>query len=335
MKRLASSELMGPFLALFVITAFVALTTDRFLDTTNLSNLALQVSVVSIVAIGTTMVILTAGIDLSPGSAIALISLSLALAIKPLGVPVGVAIGAAIFLGAVIGAANGLVVAYLRIPSFIATLAALSALKGLALLLTGGVPVFSVSEGLSAVFYDDLGGVPLPLVYVALCFTVAAVLLNHTQWGRKVYAVGGNPVAARLSGINVEAIQFQVFTLAGVFYAVGAVLFAARLNSGSATYGSGMELQAIAAAVIGGTSLAGGRGNVLATLMGALTITIVQNAMNLNGIGSSTQSIIIGLIILIAVAIDVWRPQISRAIARLRAVATTRSQAPGVPDAGT
>jgi len=137
-----------------------------------------------------------------------------------------------------------------------------------------------------------------------------------------------------LSGINVEAIQFQVFALAGVFYAVGAVLFAARLNSGSATYGAGMELLAIAAAVIGGTSLAGGRGNVLATLMGALTITIVQNAMNLNGIGSSTQSIIIGLIILIAVAIDVWRPQISQAIARARAVASRSTKAPGGPDAG-
>jgi len=280
------------------------------------------------------MVILTAGIDLSPGSAIALISLSLALAIKPLGIPVGVAIVAAIVLGALIGAANGLIVAYLKIPSFIATLAALSALKGLALLLTNGVPVFSVSEGLTAVFYNDIAGVPLPLIYIGVCFTVSAVLLNHTQWGRKVYAVGGNPVAARLSGINVEAIQFQVFALAGVFYAVGAVLFAARLNSGSATYGAGMELQAIAAAVIGGTSLAGGRGNVLATLMGALTITIVQNAMNLNGIGSSTQSIIIGLIILIAVAIDVWRPQISQAIARARAVASRSTKAPGGPDAG-
>jgi ribose transport system permease protein len=308
--------MLGPAIAFVVITLVVALTTERFLQPTNLSNLALQVSVVSIVAIGTTMVILTAGVDLSPGSAIALISLSMALFITQLGFPLWLAILAAITLGGAIGAANGVVVAYFRIPSFIATLAALSGLKGLALLLTDGAPVFSVSDDLSAVFYGDVAGIPLPFIYVAVCYLVAAVLLNHTQWGRKVYAVGGNPIAARLSGIGVQRVQFQVFMLAGLFYGVGAVLFAARLNSGSANYGSGMELQAIAAAVIGGTSLAGGRGNVLATLIGALTITIVQNAMNLNGIGSSTQSIIVGVIILAAVGIDVWRPHLSRFVRR-------------------
>jgi ribose transport system permease protein len=317
MRRLLSAPVTGPLIALMAIIVIVGLTTNRFFDAANLSNLALQVSVVSIVAIGATVVILTGGIDLSPGSAIALLTLVFAIAIKNRGMPILVAVPLVLALGGMLGALNGAIIAYFRIPSFIATLAALSALRGVAFTLTGGAPLFSVSEAMSQIFYGTIAGVPLPFFYVVIAYGAAFVFLNLAPTGRKLYAVGGNPTAARLSGIQVPRIQLLAFSVAGIAYAAGAILFAARLNSGSPNYGSGMELQAIAATVIGGASLTGGRGNIFGTLLGALIITIVQNAMNLNGVGSSQQAIIIGLIILIAVGIDMWRVEIGHGLARL------------------
>jgi ribose transport system permease protein len=317
MRRWLSAPVTGPLVALIAIVAIVGLTTNRFFDTANLSNLALQVSVVSIVAIGATIVILTGGIDLSPGSAIALLTLVFAIAIKTFGMPIFVAVPLLLALGGLLGALNGAIIAYLRIPSFIATLASLSALRGLAFTLTGGAPLFSVSEAMSQIFYGTIFGIPLPFFYVVGAYGAAFIFLNLLPTGRKLYAVGGNATAARLSGIDVPRVQLMAFSMAGIAYAVGAILFAARLNSGSPNYGSGMELQAIAATVIGGASLTGGRGNIFGALLGALIITIVQNAMNLNGVGSSQQAIIIGLIILVAVGIDMWRVEIGQGLARL------------------
>ena len=317
MKRKLDPAVAGPLLAFAVVIAVVGLTTEHFFDAGNLSNLALQVSVVSLVAIGSTLVILTGGIDLSPGSAIALLSMALALLVKNYELSLWAAIPLVLGLGAGLGALNGSLSAYLRIPSFIVTLAAFSAFRGLAFIPTDGAPIFSLSESLSQVFYGALFGVPLPFYYVLVAYGAAYVFLNRMPLGRKVYAVGGNATAARLSGINVRGVQCLVFVIAGVASAAGAILFAARLNSGSPNYGTGMELQAIAASVIGGASLAGGRGHILGTLLGALIITVVQNAMNLNGIGSSLQAVIIGVIILVAVGIDRWRAELAGAVSRL------------------
>lgn len=317
MNRILGGHLAGPALALVVIVAIVGMTTDRFFDWGNLSNLALQVSVVSVVAIGATIVILTGGIDLSPGSAIAFLTLVLAILIKNMSLPLIPAILLVVLAGALLGTLNGFIVAYLRIPSFIATLAAFSGYRGLAFMLTDGAPIVSVSPELSNVFYGTLLGLPLPLFYVVIAFAVFAVFLNHTPAGRRLYAVGGNAHAARLSGIKISRVRLLAFLLAGTCYAIGAVMFAARLNSGSANYGTGMELQAIAASVIGGASLAGGRGNVLGTLLGALIITVVQNAMNLNGVQSSVQAIVVGLIILLAVGLDMWRAEIGQTVGQV------------------
>lgn len=314
-NRVLDTTVAGPLLALVIIVAIVGLTTERFFDGGNLANLALQVSVVSIVAIGATAVILTGGIDLSPGSAIALLTMMLALLIKTYAVPLTYAILLVFVFGGLLGALNGFISAYLRIPSFIATLAAFSAFRGLAFIPTNGAPLFSLSSDLSQVFYGSLFGIPLPFYYVIAAYAAAIVFLNLSPTGRKVYAVGGNATAAKLSGINVRRIQLLVFTLAGLSYAAAAILFAARLNSGSPNYGTGMELQAIAAAVIGGASLNGGRGNIVGTLLGALIITVVQNAMNLNGIGSSLQAVIIGAIILTAVGLDMWRGELGKLVA--------------------
>jgi ribose transport system permease protein len=308
-------DIAGPLAAMIMVAAVVALTTRNFLDAGNLSNLALQVSIVAIVAVGSTVVIFTGGIDLSPGSAIALLTMVFAVLIKTAAWSIWPAIVVVLVLGLLLGAVNGVLTAYGRIPSFITTLAALSAFRGIAFMFNAGSPVFQLSPDLENLFYGRIGGIPLPLFYVVALYAIAFYWLRHTATGRAIYAVGGNPNAARLSGIDVRRIQLLAFLVAGVTAALGAVLMAARLNSGSPNYGVGLELSAIAAAVIGGASLAGGRGNILNTAIGAMTIVIVQNGLNLNAVPTSFQNVITGAIIVLAVGIDMWRAEITRLLA--------------------
>lgn len=312
MKRSPFAEFVGPVVALLLIIVVVALTTPNFIAIDNFQNIAMQAAVLSIVAIGSTVVILTGGIDLSPGSMIALLTMVLASLIKLDGWSLLIAIPAALLCGALLGAVNGFFVAYLRIPSFIVTLAALSIFKGIALTIGGGTPIVSLSPNLEAIFYGQLLGIPLPFIYVVVLYGLAVLVLNHTVFGRQIYAIGGNEVAARLSGIRVKRVRLLAFIIAGGCAAIGAVLLAARLNSGSPNYGTLIELQAIAAVVVGGASLSGGRGHVFNTLIGVLIITVVQNGLNLNAVSPAVQSIAIGLIILLAVVIDVWRGHITR-----------------------
>lgn len=310
-------EIVGPFSAMLVVALLVAATTANFFDPGNLSNLILQVSIVAIIAIGSTIVIFTGGIDLSPGSMIALMTVVFASAVKLWGLPFPLAIALVLLIGLALGALNGVLVAYVRIPSFIVTLAGLSMFRGLAFMFNNGSPVFQVSPALEPIFYGTLAGIPLPLFYLVALYAGAFWFLRWTVIGRSIYAVGGNPNAARLSGIDVHRIQLVAFTLAGLMAAIGALLMAARLNSGSPNYGVGLELSAIAAAVIGGASLAGGRGNILNTVIGAMTIVIVQNGLNLNAVPTSAQNVITGAIILFAVGIDMWRAEIARFATRL------------------
>lgn len=312
MKLPFLKDIAGPLVAMLIVAAVVAITTPNFLTTGNLSNLVLQVSIVAIVAVGSTFVILSGGIDLSPGAAIALMTMIFAMAVKFWGVPLEAAIPLVLVLGTLLGFANGVLSTYLRIPSFITTLAALSAFRGIAFMFNNGSPVFQLSPALEAIFYGSVLGIPLPLFYVAIVYGVAFFVLRSMAVGRAIYAVGGNPNAARLSGINVRRTQLIAFMVAGFTAAIGAVLMAARLNSGSPNYGVGLELSAIAAAVIGGASLAGGRGNILNTLLGAMTIVIVQNGLNLNAVPTSAQNVVLGAIIVLAVGIDMWRADIAR-----------------------
>jgi ribose transport system permease protein len=315
MKRLLAFPVTGPAIATIAVALLVAMTTDRFLTQGNLNNLSLQVSIVALVAIGSTAVIIVGGIDLSPGSAIALLTMVLAMMLKFWGLGFWPSILLVLVAGAAIGLVNGTIIAYLRIPAFITTLAGLSAYRGMAFMFNNGSPVFEASDRLEPLFYGQILGVPLPLIYIVLFFAAAHWLMRHTRLGRSIYAVGGNANAAHLSGIKVRRVQLYAFILAGFMAAVAAVLMAARLNSGSPNYGVGLELQAIAAAVIGGASLAGGRGDMVATLFGALTVAIVQNGLNLNAIQTSTQNIVIGAIIILAVAIDMWRGELSHVAA--------------------
>jgi ribose transport system permease protein len=317
MKRIFDAQLIGPFAAMLIVAVIVALTTERFLNPGNLSNLSLQVSIVALIAIGSTIVIFAAGIDLSSGSMIALLTMILAQMLKFMGLPLALAVPLILVVGGLLGLFIGLITAYGRIPSFITTLAGLIAFRGLALTFNNGSPIFSLDPALEPIFYGKVVGIPLPFFYLVFFYVIAAFAMNYTKLGREIYAVGGNPAAAVLTGINVRKVQTTTFVIAGFMTAVGAVLMSARLNSGSPNYGQTLELQAIAAAVVGGASLAGGRGNILATLMGAMTIVIVQNGLNLNAAPSSVQNIVLGLIILLAVGIDMWRAEISGLMGRL------------------
>jgi ribose transport system permease protein len=316
MKNSLLREIAGPLAAMLIVALLVALTTPNFLDGGNARNLILQVSIVAIVAVGSTIVIFTGGIDLSPGSAIALMTVIFATALKLWSVPILLAVPMILILGVLLGLLNGVLTAYLRIPSFITTLAALSAFRGVAFMFNNGSPVSQVSPWLEPIFYGTFLGAPLPLFYVVIVYAVAFWFLRYTARGRAIYAVGGNPNAARLSGIDVRWTQLIAFVIAGFCAALGAILMAARLNSGSPNYGVGLELSAIAAAVIGGASLAGGRGNILNTVIGAMTIVIVQNGLNLNAVPTSAQNVVIGAIIVLAVGVDMWRAELARLITR-------------------
>jgi len=325
MKRFLATPFAGPLIALVVVATAVALTTNRFLEAGNLSNLVLQVSIIAIVAIGSSFVIFSGGIDLSPGSTIALLTMVFAITVKMGGLPLTVGVAVVLLLGIVLGLVNGVLTAYLRIPSFITTLAALSAFRGIAFMFNSGSPIFSVSPHLERLFYGKLLQVPLPLFYVVVLYAAAFWFLRNTAPGRAIYAVGGSANAARLSGINVRRVQLLAFVVAGLTAAIGAVLMAARLNSGSPNYGVGMELSAIAAAVIGGASLSGGRGNIVNTVLGALTIVIVQNGLNLNAVPTSAQNVVVGAIIVLAVGIDMWRAEIGQALSFL---STSKGKSP-------
>jgi ribose transport system permease protein len=311
------SAIAGPLVALAIAVIVISLTTDRFLTAQNLMNVSLQVSTVAIAAIGSTLVILTAGIDLSPGSAVALITCVLAVLVVNLGVPLGLAMVAVLIMGVIMGLFNGFFSTYGRIPSFVVTLATLGIFRGLAFLVTDGHPIFSVSPYLEPIFYWRLFGIPLPFYYVVIMYAITAIFLRNTRSGRAIYAVGGNASAAHLSGIHVNRTRLLAFILAGFTAAISGVLMAARLNSGSPNYGVGLELAAIAAAVIGGASLAGGYGNIVSTLFGALTVAVVQNGLNLNAVPAAWQNITLGMIIIAAVGLDMWRDDFGRAFSRV------------------
>ena len=318
------SSIAGPLVALFIAVVIISLTTDRFLTTQNLINVSLQVSTVAIAAIGSTLVILTAGIDLSPGSAAALTTCVLAILVKNMGVPLPLGMLAVLVLGIGMGLLNGFFSTYGRIPSFVVTLATMSIFRGLAFLVTDGHPIFSISPFLENIFYGKILGIPLPFIYMLVLYALTAVFLRYTRSGRAIYAIGGNESAAHLSGIHVNRTRLLAFILAGLAAATAGVLMAARLNSGSPNYGVGLELAAIAAAVIGGASLAGGHGNIISTLFGAFTVAVVQNGLNLNAVPAAWQNITLGAIIILAVGLDMWRGDVGRWISR---VYTSRTEA--------
>jgi len=316
-NKFLRTTVAGPLFAFLLVVIIVSFTSPRFMMPQNLSNVSLQVSIVAIVAIGATLVILTGGIDLSPGSTVALVGCTLAILVKNEGLPLPVGIGLVLLLGVGLGFINGFLSTYGRIPSFIVTLATMSIYRGLAFLITDGTPIFSVSPQLDPLFYGKWLNIPLPFYYVVILYAITSVFLRNTIPGRAIYALGGNESAARLSGIRVNQYRLLAYVLAGLMAAIAGVLQTAWLNSGSPNYGAELGLESIAAAVIGGASLAGGYGSMVASLVGALTVAVVQNGLNLRAVPASWQEITIGGVIVLAVGLDMWRNRLGQGISRL------------------
>lgn len=322
-SRLLGARETGVFLAFLVMCAFLALTTDSFLTVANLLNVGRQVSLLGIMAVGMTFVLISGEIDLSIGSTYALAGLGAGMAIVA-GYGVAPAIALGLSLGVLVGLINGLLSTYGRLPSLIATLGMMSVIRGVALLMTNGEPVTvntrngadpGVLETFLALGQGRIGDlVPMQLVFFILAAVLGWVLLSRTSFGFRIFAVGGSPKAARVSGINVDAVKIWAFVVMGVLAAAAGILSMAFLPSGQAgRTGIGLELDVIAAVVVGGASLAGGSGSILGTVLGVLIIGVLRNGLVLSGVSPFTQEVMIGLVIIVAVAIDRWSIRSHRA----------------------
>jgi len=293
----------GLVFALFALVVALSLLSDRFLSVPNLLNVLRQISINALIAFGMTTVILGRGIDLSVGSLLAYVGVVTAtLAVS--GLPAWLAILAGLAIGASLGAISGLFVAYAGIAPFIVTLAGLTIFRGMALAFTDGRPVTGLPPLFAEIGYGTFLGLPMP-VWILLAFLmVTHLLLRHTALGRAIYAIGGNEEAARLAGIPVRRVTAFTYAFSGFAAALAAVVLTGRLNSAQPTAGVMFELDAIAAVVVGGTSLFGGRGGVFGTLVGALIIGVINNGMNLLNVPSFYQQIVKGGVILAALLID-------------------------------
>ena len=294
---------VGILLVLVLLVILMALIAPNFASVDNALNVARAVSINAILAAGMTVVILTAGIDLSVGSIVG-VSGVLSVLLWVNGAPSVVAIAAGVAVGALAGLINGALIAYLALPAFIVTLGALTYLRGVAYSLTDGQPLVAAGLGFRGLGNGAIAGIPSPVVLMIVVYLVVWFLLERTKFGRHVYAVGGNPEAARLAGIKVKSVLTSVYVISGITAGLAGVIFSARVVSGQPTAGQSYELDAIAAVVLGGTSLMGGRGRIMGTLVGALIIGVLSNGLVLLNVPFFYQLIVKGVVIVIAVGLD-------------------------------
>jgi ribose transport system permease protein len=293
----------GTVIGLLVLCAVLWALTPHFLTVSNLLNIAQQTSINAIVAAGMTFVIVSGGIDLSVGSIVALAGVALGVLLQG-GQSPFIAIPGAIAVGTGCGLLNGLLVSVGGLPPFIATLGMMSVARGTALVFTEGRPVSGFDEGFRWLATGTAGFVPAPVLVMLVVYAVAHLVLTRTTFGRYVYAIGGNEEATRLSGVAVRFHKTAIYGVSGALSAVAAIVLTARLNSAQPIAGMMYELDAIAATVIGGTSLSGGSGSLVGTLVGALIMGVLRNGLNLLGVSSFLQQIVIGGVIVGAVLVD-------------------------------
>ena len=294
---------LGTAVGLVVLGALLTALTPHFLTVSNLLNVVEQTAINAIIAAGMTYVILSAGIDLSVGSVLALSGVVLASALQR-GLPAPVAIVVCLATGASCGLINGLLITAGRLPPFIATLGMMSVARGAALLYTDGRPISGFAAAFRSLSTARPAMIPAPIILMAVVYVAAHLVLTRTTFGRYVYAIGGNEEATRLSGVRVGLHKTMVYVIAGAMSAIAAVTLTARLNSAQPIAGIMYELDAIAATVIGGTSLMGGSGTLTGTLIGALIMGVLRNGLNLLGISSFLQQVVIGGVIIAAVLVD-------------------------------
>ena len=293
------------FLIFCCLIAFFGTLSPYFFKFNNLMTIALQTAVIGIIAVGMTFVIITGGIDLSVGAILALSGVVTAIFIRDFNFPIWAAIFLGVFIGCLAGLINGLFIVYLDVPPFIVTLGMMMILRGFALIITGGSPVSNLGDDFGKISGGSfLGVIPNPVVYLFIIVAIFTWLLKSFTLGKHIYAFGSNRDAARLSGLNTSFIELFVYALNGALCGVSGVILTSRLISAQATEGAMYELDAIAAVVIGGASLSGGVGTVTGTIIGALMISTLRNALNLLNVSNFWQQVAIGAIVLIAVSID-------------------------------
>lgn len=296
---------LGPLIGLFLLVIVITLLNPSFLSVNNLLNVLRQVSISALIAFGMTFVILTGGIDLSVGSTLALTGATAASLLASGTDPI-IAMGAALILGLLLGAVNGVIITKGKVAPFIATLATMTIYRGLTLVYTEGRPVSGLGDSAAFQMFGKgyFFGIPVPVITMIITFVVLYFILHKTTFGRRVYAVGGNEEASKLSGISPDRVKIAVYAITGLLAAMSALILTSRLNSAQPTAGESYELDAIAAVVLGGTSLTGGKGWIFGTLVGALIIGVLNNGMNLIGVSSFFQQVVKGVVILLAVLID-------------------------------
>ncbi len=304
--RLRREHLRQAGLPLAVVVLFIvfAINSDVFFTTANFQNVSLAAAGLALVSFGQCFVVLTAGIDLSVGSTVALVSVIAAKVMGADGVLLGILAGLAAGVG--VGIANGLVVTKLKVVPFVATLAMLSIASGLALTISGGTPVTTIPSSFADIANKQVAGIPLLAVVAVVLFFVAWVVLRFTRIGRHIYAIGGNLEAARLSGIRVDRVALSSYVICSAFAAAGSLVLTARVASGQPTLGTNLALQSVTAVVLGGVSLFGGRGTVVGVLFGVIFVSVLENGLNLLGVSSYTQMLILGAALIAVLAID-WR----------------------------
>ncbi|QDH66333.1 ABC transporter permease [Pseudomonas azotoformans] len=303
LARLVRSPAFYPFVGLVVVTLVMILASDTFLTASNLSNIARQVSINAIIAVGMTCVILTGGIDLSVGPVMAL-SGTLTAGLMVAGLPPGLAIGVGMLIGVAFGIGNGLFVAYLHMPPIIVTLATMGIARGLGLMYTDGYPISGLPDWFAFFGRESVFGIQVPILIMLITYLAAYVLLQHTRIGRYIYAIGGNEEAVRLSGVRAARFKLLVYGISGLTAAIAGLVLTSRLMSGQPNAGVSFELDAIAAVVLGGASIAGGRGVIVGTLLGAMLLGVLNNGLNMLGVSPYVQSVIKGGIILLAIFIS-------------------------------
>ncbi len=294
---------LGTLIGLAALSLVLWILTPHFLTISNLLNVAEQTSINATVAVGMTFVIISGGIDLSVGSIVALAGVVLGLSLHA-GQPLAVAGALALVTGCASGGVNGVLVSYGGLPPFIVTLGTMSIARGAALLATEGRPISGFDAPFRAIATARIAFVPAPVVLTACVYLAAQVMLTRTPFGRYVYAIGGNEEAARLSGVAVRLHKTMIYAVSGLTSAIAAVILTARLNSAQPIAGMMYELDAIAATVIGGTSLLGGEGSLGGTVVGALIMGVLRNGLNLLGVSSFLQQVVIGAVIVVAVLLD-------------------------------
>ncbi|MED1953470.1 ABC transporter permease subunit [Brevibacillus centrosporus] len=294
---------MGPLLGLALIVIVLSVINSDFLTVSNIFNVLRQISINALIAFGMTFVILTGGIDLSVGSMLALAS-AITAGLMASGMDTWLAVLIGLLAGVAMGAINGIIITKGKVAPFIGTLATMTVFRGLTLVYTEGRPITGLNEDFALLGKGFFLEIPMPVIWMLISFAILYFLLRHTTFGRHVYALGSNEEATKLSGINTGKVKVLVYSISGLFAALSGIILTSRLNSAQPTAGTSYELDAIAAVVLGGTSLSGGRGWIVGTLIGAMIIGVLDNGLNLLNVSSFYQSVVKGAVILIAVLLD-------------------------------